>query len=79
MKRWLKQDTILRGKNGITGLRFLGKGDSLRTYHVHVYQSGSQHIVRHLAFRDYIRAHLEVCEQNMENSRVSWLLNIQTI
>ncbi|WNS78211.1 GrpB family protein [Domibacillus sp. DTU_2020_1001157_1_SI_ALB_TIR_016] len=27
-----------KGKNGITGRRFFRKGDSLRTYHIHVYQ-----------------------------------------
>lgn len=46
------------GEYGIPGRRFFYKGsDEFRTHHLHVYQSGSPHILRHLAFRDYMRTH----------------------
>lgn len=46
------------GEYGIPGRRFFYKGThDLRSHHLHVYQVGSPHILRHLAFRDYMRAH----------------------
>lgn len=46
------------GEYGIPGRRFFYKGTAdLRTHHLHAYQSGSPHILRHLAFRDYMLAH----------------------
>ncbi|GMA64175.1 GrpB family protein [Alicyclobacillus fastidiosus] len=45
------------GENGISGRRYFQKGRDNRTYHVHVFQVGSPHIERHLAFRDYLRTH----------------------
>lgn len=46
------------GEYGISGRRFFYKGtDDVRSHHLHVYQSGNPHILRHLAFRDYMRAH----------------------
>jgi len=46
-----------KGENGIPGRRFFIKGKDRRTHHVHIFQEGSYHIERHLAFRDYLRAH----------------------
>ncbi len=43
------------GENGITGRRFFEKGGDDRTHHVHIFEQGSEDIVRHLAFRDYLR------------------------
>lgn len=47
------------GEFGIPGRRYFRRfnpaGD--RTHHVHAFQAGSPHITRHLAFRDYLRAH----------------------
>lgn len=46
------------GEYGIPGRRFFYKGThDLRSHHLHVYQTGNPHILRHLAFRDYMRAH----------------------
>lgn len=46
------------GEYGIPGRRFFYKGShDFRTHHLHVYQSGSPDILRHLAFRDYMRMH----------------------
>ena len=49
---------IAVGEYGIPGRRFFYKGTyDLRTHHLHAYQVGSPHVLRHLAFRDYMRAH----------------------
>mgnify|MGYP002777060727 CR=1 FL=1 len=47
------------GEFGIPGRRYFRKHNALgdRTHHVHVFQSGSPEIKRHLAFRDYLRTH----------------------
>ncbi|MBM7644518.1 GrpB-like predicted nucleotidyltransferase (UPF0157 family) [Scopulibacillus daqui] len=45
------------GENGIPGRRFFQKGGDNRTHHIHMYQLGNPEIERHLAFRDYLRAH----------------------
>lgn len=48
-----------RGEFGLPGRRFcvLSDAQGRRLVHVHAYQSGSSEIARHLAFRDYLRAH----------------------
>src|SRR5690606_26743872 len=46
-----------KGENGIAGRRYFQKGGDERTHHLHIYQSGSPEIERHLVFRDYLRAH----------------------
>lgn len=47
------------GEYGIEGRRYFRKCDcsGSRTHHLHCFQSGSSHITRHLAFRDFLRAH----------------------
>lgn len=46
------------GEYGIPGRRFFYKGtEDHRTHHLHVYEQGNPHILRHLAFRDYMCAH----------------------
>ncbi|MCG7343646.1 GrpB family protein [Sporosarcina sp. ACRSL] len=46
-----------KGENGIAGRRYFQKGGDERTHHVHIYEKGSSEIERHLAFRDFLRAH----------------------
>jgi GrpB-like predicted nucleotidyltransferase (UPF0157 family) len=46
-----------KGEHAIKGRRFCFKGQHHRTHHVHVFQVGSLHIKRHVAFRDYLIAH----------------------
>lgn len=48
---------IARGEHGITGRRFFLKGFYNRTHHVHIFQTRSSEIERHLNFRDYMIAH----------------------
>lgn len=50
------------GAYGIPGRLYFRKGGEQRTHHVHAYQSGDDHLVRHLAFRDYLRANKAVAE-----------------
>ena len=47
------------GENGIGGRRYFRKANlaGMRTHHLHVYETGSRHIDRHLAFRDYLLSH----------------------
>ncbi|MBF2026344.1 MAG: GrpB family protein [Oscillatoriales cyanobacterium C42_A2020_001] len=47
------------GEFGIPGRRYFRKHNSagIRTHHIHAFQTGSEEITRHLAFRDYMIAH----------------------
>ncbi|MHA1565898.1 MAG: GrpB family protein [Alphaproteobacteria bacterium] len=52
-----------RGEYGLPGRRYCAKDDPAtgrRLVQLHCYESGSEEIVRHLAFRDYLRAHTEL-------------------
>lgn len=46
-----------KGEFGILGRRYFPKGGDNRTHHVHFYQKDHPAITRHIAFRDYLRAH----------------------
>ncbi len=55
------------GEYGLPGRRFFRRGRDIRTHNVHFYQYGaSNEVIRHLAFRDYLRSHpdaaLRYCE-----------------
>ena len=54
-----------RGEFGIPGRRFFRKNDAsgVRTHHIHAFVAGSPEIGRHLAFRDFMRAHPEHAAQ----------------
>ncbi|MRG86119.1 GrpB family protein [Salinibacillus xinjiangensis] len=52
-----------KGEFGISGRRYFPKGGEERTHHVHMFQTGSPHIERHLAFRDFLRTHPDVAKQ----------------
>lgn len=52
------------GEFGIPGRRYLRKGGDKRTHQVHIFaQNNVGDIARHLAVRDYLRAHKDVCER----------------
>ncbi|MFJ7732883.1 GrpB family protein [Lysinibacillus sp. NPDC097231] len=54
----------VKGEFGIIGRRYFRKGGDHRTYQIHAFQySNIKEIERHLAFRDYLRVHPEVCRQ----------------
>lgn len=47
---------ISKGEYGIAGRRFFMKGLYNRTHHVHIFETGSLEVQRHLDFRDYKKA-----------------------
>ena len=56
------------GEFGIHGRRYFRResADGIRTEQVHVFATGSSHVPRHLAFRDYLRTHAEVAREYSE-------------
>jgi GrpB-like predicted nucleotidyltransferase (UPF0157 family) len=53
------------GEFGIDGRRYFRRDDSAgrRTHQVHTFAEASRHVARHLAFRDYMRAHPTLARQ----------------
>lgn len=51
------------GEYGIAGRRYFRKGGEHRTHQIHAFQSGDPNLMRHLAFRDYLRAHKEIADE----------------
>lgn len=49
----------VKGEFGISGRRYFRKDNQkgIRTHQIHVFETGSAQIERHLAFRDYMLAH----------------------
>ncbi len=54
---------IPRGELGIAGRRFYIKGGLDRSHHVHAFNAGSEGVIRHIAFRDYLIAHPEIAAE----------------
>ncbi|MCO6442051.1 MAG: GrpB family protein [Nitrococcus mobilis] len=59
------------GEFGIDGRRYFRRNDSAgrRTHQIHAFAEGSPHVSRHLAFRDFMRAHPTVARQYGELKR----------
>ena len=57
------------GEHGLPGRLFLRKGAERRTHHVHAVELGGTEWRRHLAFRDYLRAHPEEAARYGEAKR----------
>lgn len=51
------------GEYGIPGRRYFRKGGYDRTHHIHAFKSGDANLVRHIAFRDYLRDNKEVATE----------------
>lgn len=53
------------GAYGIEGRRYFRRTDASgkRTHHLHVFRAASPHVERHIAFRDYLRAHSHIAAQ----------------
>lgn len=49
-----------KGEWGIERRRYFGKGGVQHSHHVHAFRFDDPHVVRHLAFRDYLIAHPDV-------------------
>lgn len=59
-----KADYEYMGEFGIPGRRYLRKGGDRRTHQIHVFHENDRfNIIRHLAVRDYLRAHADDAEQ----------------
>jgi GrpB-like predicted nucleotidyltransferase (UPF0157 family) len=51
---------LWRGEFGIPGRGYcVRERDGKRLFHVHIFAEGDENIARHIAFRDYLRAHPE--------------------
>jgi GrpB-like predicted nucleotidyltransferase (UPF0157 family) len=59
------------GEFGIEGRRYFRRNNVAgeRTEQVHTFAEGSHHVRRHLAFRDFLRAHSKVAEQYSDLKR----------
>jgi GrpB-like predicted nucleotidyltransferase (UPF0157 family) len=59
------------GEYGIPGRRYFRKDtrEGIRTHQIHAFESGSAEVERHLAFRDYMIAHLEDAQRYSELKR----------
>ncbi|MFY0666310.1 MAG: GrpB family protein [Natronospirillum sp.] len=51
-----------KGEYGIAGRRYYQKGGSNRTHHIHAFGFGSDNAIRHLAFKEYLKAHPSVAQ-----------------
>ena len=59
------------GELGIEGRRYcrLSDASGKRLAHLHFYEPRSPHVARHLAFRDYLRAHPDIASQYVAEKR----------
>ncbi|WHU90000.1 GrpB family protein (plasmid) [Pantoea agglomerans] len=62
---------VARGENGIPRRRYFTKGGVRRSHHVHAFAAGDEEIVRHLAFRDYLRKNNDIAETYAEIKRTA--------
>lgn len=53
---------VAKGEFGICGRRYFFRNSATgaRTHQIHAFQTGTPGVARHLAFRDYLRAHPQV-------------------
>lgn len=56
------------GEHGIVGRRYFRRSntDECPAFHVHVFEANSEHVTRHLAFRDYLLAHPGIAREYSE-------------
>ncbi len=59
------------GEYGIAGRRYFRKDSDagVREYQLHVFAAGSTQVARHLAFRDFMRAHADVAAEYSDLKR----------
>lgn len=53
----------VKGENGISGRRYFQKGGTQRSHQVHAFQTNDVHLLRHLAFKEYLIAHPEIATE----------------
>ncbi|GIN58305.1 hypothetical protein J8TS2_26240 [Lederbergia ruris] len=59
---WWNLDTK-KGENGIPERKYLAKGKANRTHHVHIFQTGNEHIKLHLDFKNYFIQNPEMAKR----------------
>jgi GrpB-like predicted nucleotidyltransferase (UPF0157 family) len=61
----------VKGEFGIPGRRYFRKDnhEGIRTHQIHTFESGSDQVKRHLAFRDYLIAHPETAQEYSDLKR----------
>ncbi len=52
-----------KGDFGIPNRRYFQKGGDNRSHHIHAFERGDFNVMRHIGFRDYLRAHPEVAKE----------------
>ncbi len=59
------------GEYGLPGRRYFRKdnAEGVRTHHVHIFLAGSPEVIRHLAFRDFMRANPDCAQQYSDLKR----------
>ena len=62
---------LVMGENGIAGRRYFQKGGHQRSHHVHAFEAGDTHLLRHRAYRDYLIAHPDVATEYAETKRIA--------
>lgn len=55
-----------KGEFGIPGRRYFRKGGFYRTHQIHAFKSGDPNVLRHLAFRNYLKAHPDILREYAE-------------
>lgn len=68
-----------KGEFGIPSRRYFRLDDATgrRTHQVHSFEVGSPHVIRHLAFRDYLRAHPGIAAEYGELKQKKVLSHVQ--
>ena len=66
-----RRSAFAQGEQGIVGRRFFQKGGQRRTHHVHALSIGDANVMRHVAFRDYLRSHPKVAEEYATLKKIS--------
>lgn len=75
-----KMDYEVMGEFGISGRRYYRKGGNHRSHQIHAFQFDQLYdIQRHLAFRDYLRAHDNVAQEYGELKETLALLYPESI
>ena len=61
------------GENELPGRRYFTKdADGVRTHNVHIYAFDHPEVMRHLAFRDYLRVHPAACTEYVAVKRLAY-------
>jgi GrpB-like predicted nucleotidyltransferase (UPF0157 family) len=66
---------VARGENGISGRRYFIKGGDHRSHQVHAFAVGNMQVLRHLAFRDYLRQNKDIAGEYAEIKHSAALLS----